>query len=592
MTAFKLIYRFYKLLDRKRRIQLFKQQIVLILVALADLTGISLVLPFMAVVAGSKTTTESMYYLKLIEFIKPDSTAQLTTILGTIVVIALVLTTTLNLINTWYTNHVAFQMGGWVSIKLFENFLSRDYLFHTAKNSSELVTKIMNESQRIAFKIIQPLLMAISRVFLILFISIAVVYMEPQIALIAVGVFALVYLGIFQLIKIALKRNSKIESVENEIRMKILNESLGGIKEVKLMALEANFADQFASKTNKYFRAVSQTNFIAVAPKYLIESLAFSMIVVVTLVFQEQQTGFSEIVPKLSFFAFAGYKLMPGMQQIFSSISSIRGAMTALEDVLLDLEVTNTSTFPIKLQAPALPSTPFPKPSSLRFENVSFQYPGSPKPALRSLNLLISGGSSFGIVGESGAGKSTFIDILLGLITPTQGIIYVDDKPLTASSLRSWQEKIGYVPQAIFLTDDSILSNICFGSSIDEIRAWEALRIAHLEDYIKSLPAGIHTRVGERGVQLSGGQRQRIGIARAIYRNPQIVVFDEATSALDSNTETEVIEAIRELSTSRTIVMVAHRIPTLRYCDHILVFSNGEIAAQKSYQNLVSSVDP
>jgi len=366
-----------------------------------------------------------------------------------------------------------------------------------------------------------------------------------------------------------------------------MNEGFGGIKDVLLMGRDTDFINRF-NKTGKILAYSQGTNTaLAQAPRYFVELLAFgSMILLILYLIASHNGNLGMILPIISVYAIGTIKLLPAFQQIYSSIAIIKANIPAFESIQQDL-YDSLSAEEISIQVEESYLHPE---KHISLEKVSFTYPNKQEPALNGLNISIPVNNVIGIVGPSGSGKSTLIDILLGLIEPDQGLLKIDNKIIDSKNCRSWQNTIGFVAQSIFLSEGSIAENIAFGipnNEIDFKQVEYALKLAHLNDFVNNLKQGIHTKVGERGIQLSGGQRQRIGIARALYHEAEVLVFDEATSSLDGITEKMIMEAIHQFSGKKTIILIAHRLKTVQKCDNLFFIDNGKVVDQGTYDELI-----
>ena len=376
----------------------------------------------------------------------------------------------------------------------------------------------------------------------------------------------------------------------DQARYRTASEALGGIKVVKLLNRETDYRDRFSVVARDFALAQASSNSLGQLPRYGIEAVAFGGIILLALGLLLQYRNSTDgalahVLPLLGFYAFAGYRILPAVQGIYQALTQMRYGVNSLEAVSADLALARGAP---ELSATNAAPLSFTREVALR--SLSFRYPRAGTPSLDAVSLTVPAGSTLGIVGTTGAGKTTLVDLFLGLLTPDQGEIVVDGVAVTAANMRAWQADLGYVPQDIFLIDASVTANIALGvppEQVDQARVRDAARMAQILDFIEtSLPDGFASTVGERGVRLSGGQRQRIGIARALYTNPGIIVFDEATSALDNLTEQEVVKAIGSLSGTKTILLIAHRISTVRNCDQILVLDRGQMAGLGSYDDL------
>jgi ABC-type multidrug transport system fused ATPase/permease subunit len=413
------------------------------------------------------------------------------------------------------------------------------------------------------------------------------VVISPGVALSAALGIGGTYALIFRFARRRLARHGEHQIAAHAARHRVASEAFGGIKDVKLMGLESRYGELYETPSREFVEAVAMGQIIGELPRFFLEAIAFGGLVLIVLgLLILQEARLAEVLPMLGVFGFAVLKIFPSIQQIYHSLSSMRFAAPIITK--LYAELADNAHLPASRTAPVPPLSIT---RTLDLENVHFAYPAAGRTALDGLSLSIMANTTVGIVGGTGAGKTTAVDIILGLLSPDSGRIMVDGVPLGPDTLRSWQSTIGYVPQQIFLSDDSVAANIAFGlqpDARDMAMIERAARLAELHDFVtRDLPQGYDTKVGERGVRLSGGQRQRIGIARALYRDPSVLILDEATSALDNLTERAVMDAVTNLAHAKTIIMIAHRLTTVRACDTIFLLENGKLAAQGTFDELV-----
>lgn len=582
----------FSLLTPDQRRRYFSLQIMVVFMALMELIGIASIGPFMALVADMQLLETNELLNKVYVFSGVNTHIEFLFITGIIVLVLLAIASILSVVTTWRLSLFAFSVGTEISDRLYRYYLSKDWLFHAGGSSAQLTKQIATEALRVTNFIILPLIQMNARLVLAVFIAVSIFIYNPLIATVGVVLFVSGYTIIYRVIRKRIALYGDHVSITSTDRFRLMNEGFGGIKDVLLYNRSYDFIDQFQKSGKIFARAQGVNTALSQAPRYLMELLAFGALISLVLVLLITRNGnLSQVLPVLAVYALAGFKLLPALQQIYYSITTIRGNTAAFDaiknDLLLSLdndEKQKKSKFNINLS----------EFKSIRLCDVTFNYPNKDVAALKNINLQIPLNSTVGFVGESGSGKSTTIDILLGLIEPNKGKLMIDNTVIDHSKRQAWQRNIGFVPQSIFLSEGSIAENIAFGLKPDDINGEQvkkAAALAHLEIFVDSLPQGLDTKVGERGVQLSGGQRQRIGIARALYNEADVLIFDEATSALDGITEKIIMDAIQELSGKKTIIMIAHRLKTVKNCDIIYLMENGKIVEQGNYQELLENND-
>lgn len=479
-----------------------------------------------------------------------------------------------------------------LSSRLFAGYLAQPYVFFLNRHSGDMAKNILAEVEQVTMFALSPILrFTISTTMLLAVLSFLVI-MDPIIALVAAMVLGTAYATIFLTIRKLISRNSARRTAADTTRYTLTREALSGIKDIRILGKEQSYLDQFHPPSIEVAKMQAANLVLGQLPKYLVEAIGFGgmlILCVVLLASTGPAANAATILPKLGIYAFAGYRMLPSVQGIYRALVELRFGAKAVEVLHDEMTQLVPASSPAPLHADNRDRISINK--TITLETLGFAHDGA-RQGLDGISLTIPTGSSVGIVGGTGAGKTTLIDLFLGLLTPQKGQICVDDTPLTPERIRAWQATIGYVPQSIFLSDTSIAENIALGlpaGQIDMARVEQVARMAQLDQFIESdLPDAYHTMVGESGVRLSGGQRQRIGIARALYHDPDILVFDEATSALDTKTEREVMRAIAGLHGQKTILMVAHRISTVAACDNIILLEQGAIAAQGSYAELIA----
>ena len=580
-------------IDQRRRY--LSLQIMMVFMAFMELLGIASIGPFMALVADMQLL-ETNAFLNSIYVASGVSThTDFLFITGLFVLLMLGLASVLSMITTWRLSLFAYSVGTEISDRLYHYYLRKDWLFHASGSSAQLTKQIATEALRVTNFIILPFIQMNARLVLAVFISISIFIYNPLIATVGVVLFASGYVIIYRVIRKRIALYGEYVSTTSTDRFRLMNEGFGGIKDVLLYNRRHDFVHQFETSGKLFARAQGVNTALSQAPRYLMELLAFGAMIGLVLVLLTTRDGnLSQVLPVLTVYALAGFKLLPALQQIYHSVATIRGNTAAFDSIKEDLlaslviedEQSDTSD---RLDNRSIDLS---KIKNIRLNRVSFTYPNKIMPALDNININIPVNSTVGFVGESGSGKSTAIDLLLGLISPNTGALMLDNIIIDKKNRKAWQQYIGFVPQSIFLSEGSITENVAFGICHDDIdlaKVKQAVKLAHLESLVESLTEGLDTKVGERGVQLSGGQRQRIGIARALYNQADVLVFDEATSALDGITEKVIMDAIEELSGQKTIVMIAHRLKTVKNCDVIYLMKQGRIVEQGTYQQLIDN---
>ena len=580
----------FQLLTREQRRRLLRLQVLVVLMALAEVGGVLSIGPFMALVGDMSRLQGDGLLAQLYAMSGLASPRDFLFWMGLAVLVALSLSAAVSMLTVWRLSVYGQQLGAELSIRLYKHYMKQPWLFHASGSSTRLVNNVAQESKRITDSLISPFMQMNAKVATAGFMAVAIFLFNPLVALVGVGVFLACYLLLYRTVRRRLAANGRAVSATQVARYRLMSEGFGGIKDTLLLGRQGLFNERFESASRRYGRAQGTTKALAQVPRYLIELVAFGAVIFLVLYLLATHEGnLGTILPVLSVYALAGFKLLPAFQQIYSSVSLMRGNIAAFEAIRRDLEESRGAEH----DAPGAGAgvAPLVPQQAVELRDVTFRYPGKHEAALDGVSLVLPANRVIGIVGPSGSGKSTAIDLLLGLIEPQQGALLVDDQPVTGERRRAWQNGLGFVPQAIFLADASIRENIAFGlpaERIDEARVRRAASMARLDELLDQLPQGLDTRVGERGIQLSGGQRQRIGIARALYDDARVLILDEATSALDGITESEVMAGIHDFTGTRTIVMIAHRLATVRQCDIIYLMQQGRVVDQGRYDELVA----
>lgn len=584
---YKLIKQLFSLLTTQQRKKFIWMQLLVILAAFGEIIGIASIIPFMTLVGDTNILNEPNYLSNLYANSGFNTELEFVFMVGVFVLIVLVLSSCISIFTIWRLSMFAAQIGTEIGDRLYNFYLKQNWLFHSSINSSELTNKVVNETTRITNGILMPLVTMNARIALAFFMLTGLFIYDPLVATTGVFVFGIAYVFLFIFVRSRLLFNGKKISEIYGARYLLLNEGFGGIKDILLYGRANSFVNRFNNSGMKLAYSLGNNQALTLTPRYFIELIAFAIIIILTLyLILNHQGDLGIVIPLLSVYAVAAIKILPAFQQIYLSVANIKASMPAFEAIEEDLSKSmlldnTTLEFDERYLQPK---------EKILIENISFTYPKKFEPVLNNANVSIPINSVIGIVGPSGSGKSTLIDVILGLIEPQKGNLKIDELIVDNNNLRSWQNCIGFVPQSIFLSEGSILENITFGiedSKIDFDRVDRVIKLSHLDELISTLENGIYTKVGERGVQLSGGQRQRIGIARALYKKSEVLVFDEATSSLDGISEKMIMDAIDSFIGKKTIIIVAHRLKTVERCDKIFYFDKGTVLDEGSYNELI-----
>lgn len=579
-----LLRRLWRHISQRRRGQFTLLLVLMILASFAEILSIGAVLPFLAILTDPGRVFAHPSVQPIIQVLGLTEPKQLLLPLTVAFGFAALIAGAMRLLLLWVTTRLTYASGADLSISIYRRTLYQPYVVHVGRNSSEIIDGISSKTNN-AIYLINMTLNLISSSVMLMSILIALLSVDPLVALAAFGGFGFIYALIIQLTRKRLLINSQTVARESTRVIKSLQEGLGGIRDVLIDGSQAVYCRIYSDADQPLRRAQGSNLFINYGPRYGIEALGMMLIAVLAYSLAKQEDGVARAIPTLGALALGAQRLLPVLQQAYSSWSSIRGGQQSLQDTL-DL---------LDQSLPAYITWPATEPLSFReqicLKQLSYRYGTQTPWVLKDVDLTIPKGSSIGFIGITGSGKSTLLDVVMGLLEPTNGTIEVDGKTVTPGNHRAWQAHIAHVPQAIFLADGTIEENIAFGipkKQIDSERVRHSALQAQIADTIESWPKQYNTNVGERGVRLSGGQRQRIGIARALYKQADVIVFDEATSALDNETEQAVMQAIERLSKDLTLLIIAHRLSTLKNCTQIVELGEGSIKRIGSYYDIVN----
>ncbi|RBJ79154.1 ABC transporter ATP-binding protein [Pseudomonas sp. MWU12-2534b] len=583
-----LVRELIRLMLPEQRKKLLILQLFVVLMAMAEVIGIAAIGPFMAMVGNielieSNTLINSIYIETGL-----SNPIDFLFFVGVAVLVFLAISAMVSTYTIWKLSYFAAKTGAEIGDSLYAYYLSRDFLFHSDTSSAQLTKQIATEVNRITDHLLQPLVQINARIIAAAFIALAIFFYNPFISIVGLIVFLFAYGLLFYIVRGKLARNGMLISKVSKERFSLMNEGFGAIKDVQLLGREKSFINKFKVSGKAFATAYGSSNGLYNMPRYFMEFVIYSGMVGLILVLLKMYKGdLSAILPVLAVFGLAAFKLLPSFQQIYSGLAQIKSNISAFDSIKKDLLSARVSVGNKTLNPQDIVIEGY-----VELKDVYFKYPSKNSSTLCGISLKFPVNSVVGIVGPSGSGKSTLIDMLLGLISPDEGEFCVGGKCIEKNNIRSWQNLLGYVPQSIFLTEGTIVENIAFGveeDSIDFKKVEKALKLASLDQWVENLPDGYLTKVGERGVQISGGQRQRLGIARALYNDADFLFFDEATSALDGVTEKMIMEAIDGFSSKKTIVMIAHRLNTVKNCDFIFMIDRGKLVDQGTYEYLLAN---
>ncbi len=586
-TLKKLIY----FLTPKERRQAAILLCMIFLMALIDMIGVASIMPFIAVISNSDLI-ETNSYLKFIfetsSFFGVNTKDQFIFALGIIFFILLVTSVCFKAITEYMQYRFVALREYEISKRMVENYLRQPYSWFLNRNSSEIGKTVLSEVGTIVGNSMKPMLELIAKGTVTISLIILLIVAEPKLTLIVGFFLGGAYTLIYKLLKNHLTKIGEDRFSANEKRYKIVSEAFGAAKEVKVLGLEQSYIDKFSDPAKTFANVQASAMIVGQLPRFALEALTFGGMLLAILYLMAQMGNFASAIPIIALYAFAGYRLLPSLQNIYLSITKLRYIEPALQSVYEDYKNLKFINFQ-KNQNKIIFK------HKVTLKNIYYNYPNAARTSLENINIEIPAKKTIGIVGSTGSGKTTAVDIILGLLQPQKGSLMVDDKIINKENFRSWQKLIGYVPQNIYLTDDTIIKNIALGIDTKEIdlkSIEKAAKIANLHDFVvNELPDKYNTTVGERGVRLSGGQRQRIGIARALYHNPKLLIMDEATSSLDNITEKIVMDAVNNINKEVTIILIAHRLSTVKKCDKILILDKGKIKNTGTFEELIQVDD-
>ena len=574
----------YGHLRRRRRIQLALLLCLVLASAVAEVVSLGAVLPFLAVISAPEQAFHNPMIRRIAQIIGITSAERLLLPVTAAFVMAAVTAGAIRLILLWANTRLAFSTGADLSIEVYRRTLYQPYRVHISRNSSEVLSGITRKVDGVVTGVLLPTLTLLGSAFLFVAITVALFAINPVVASAATLGFGSCYGALTYFSRKRIWRDSRNIADKQTQVFRALQEGLNEIRDVLLDGSQERYSRVYRQADLPLRHASGNVLFISQSPRYAMEALGMVLIAGLAYAMTTQLGGTATVLPVLGALALGGQRLLPALQQSYAAWSSIVGYQGILADTILLLD----QPLPPEANQPTPPRLAFE--DSVAFGNVRFRYGETEPWVLDNLNFVIAKGSRVGLVGSTGSGKSTTCDILMGLLEPTEGALLVDGHNIWGSSVRGWQRNVAHVPQSIYLIDATFAENIALGEPLGEIdmsRVRRAAVQAQIAELIEAAPLGYEAQIGENGVRLSGGQRQRIGIARALYKHASILVFDEATSALDNATEASVMDAIDELDSDLTVVLIAHRLTTLRKCNSIIELERGRVKAQGSYEAII-----
>jgi ABC-type multidrug transport system fused ATPase/permease subunit len=570
-------------LEKRRQKQFSLLLILMVIASLAEIISIGSVFPFLGVLTAPEQVYQHPLMQPVIQILAITEPKQLILPLTILFIAAVLLTGVIRLTLLYTMTRLSFATGADLSINIYRRTLYQEYEVHVLRSSSEIINGIITKTGTVIGGVISPTLNLISTIILFVGIIGALFAINPTIALSASIAFGMLYWVVIYYTKTHLKSNSKTIADQSTQMIKSLQEGLGGIRDVLIDGTQQFYCKHYRNADLPLRRASGNNQFISGSPRFAMEAIGMALIAVLAYVMTQQENGVSTAIPVLGVLALGAQRLLPALQQAYASYSAIKGSKSSFEDVLILLN----QPLPEYADQPLPEPIPFAK--EIKLNNLDFRYIEDSPWVLKKVNLSLKKGSRIGFMGVTGSGKSTLLDIIMGLLPPTEGGLIIDNQAINNKNRRAWQAHIAHVPQSIYLSDGTIEENIAFGIEkklIDYQRVKKAAQQAQIAESIEQWKDGYKTFVGERGIRLSGGQRQRIGIARALYKQADVLIFDEATSALDNETEQAVMDAIEDLSEDITILIIAHRLTTLKKCDQIIKLEENQAIHIGSYEEI------
>jgi ABC-type multidrug transport system fused ATPase/permease subunit len=581
MYILSIIRSIYAILSREQKTKMLLLQFFFAFSAIVQVVGVASIAPFIGIISNPETIHSNKVLSTIYHLGNFKSNNEFILGFALLSIAMIVISNGVSAITLWLQLRFSIYLGSSFQFQLFEKFINRDYLFHKSTNYNQLISIISSDTPRFIYMVLQPYLMMCSQAFVAIIILVGLLFLDPVIAIGSALLIGGAYLGTYWIIKKSLKRHGDIITERNRSVQAILSESFIGIKDIKLNGLEKKYTENYRIVNQ---RGLDSNAYIALTgdlPRFAIETISFSAILMFAILVLSSSNS-TNVVSILSIYAIAGYKLLPTMQQIYKSISSISANGGVVLQLKANLDVITEASAQVRAE-------PMKNVSVISLQNISYQYPKTNKLALDDVSISFMQGQLNTIAGPSGSGKSTLADIILGLLPPASGQMKANDISVEGERLQAYQATIGYVPQHIFILDDSVIANVAFGVNKEDIdieQVKQALIHANAMEFVEKLPKGLETGLGQDGKLLSGGQRQRIGIARALYRNNKVLILDEPTSALDIESEHDLMNLLNQLKNEVLIIVISHRPAAIKLSDRISVIADGKLIANGEYSQL------
>lgn len=585
MYIFQIVKSLFILLNKEQKRKLYFLLFFFLLSAMVQVVGVASIAPFIALLSNPEVVSSNTFFKVAFELSGADTTQDFTLFFAYFSLFMIASSNLVNLLTLLFTFKFGVFVGGEMQNRLYVNFINRQYIFHKTTNYNSVIATIAYEAPRFVYMVLQPFMQLVSNLLIAAFIIAGLLYLDPVIAISSAVIIGGSYLVTYLYVKKSLQFHGKRITERNDKVQKILSESFIGIKDIKLNAIEKQYIDRLNTVNFRGLDSAATISIYGDVPKFVIETISFCAILFLAIGLLKQSSIPGDVISILSVYALAGYKLLPTMQQIYKSISAMSANGSVIQDLMKEM---NHET--------QVHSTDFVKAwdniSTVGLENASYFYPNKAEPALDSVSITFNRGQLNTIAGPSGSGKSTLADILLGLLYAHSGSLCVNEQQVTKDKLLNYQKSIGYVPQLIFILDDTVVNNVAFGVQpelIDLDRVKKALVQANAMEFVERMSDGIYTQLGQDGKLLSGGQRQRIGIARALYRDNSVLILDEPTSALDIQSEFEIMQLLNKLKSDILVIVISHRPAAIKLSDCITILEHGKVTASGGYDQLISA---